>query len=138
MLIITVVSVCKLIFCFSVLRYSSTNGEYKDNAQKLNNSLINVHRIIMHFKPKIEDWLAQQNLSTPTEDQILDVVRRNYDSLTLKLQDSLDQYERYSEKPKHTPFFTNMVRSVVTDTRQTINFSAMDVQLLLAEFPSIS
>lgn len=121
-----------------VLRYSSTDGEYKDNAQKLNNSLINVHRIIMHFKPKIEDWLAQQNLSTPTEDQILDVVRKNYDSLTLKLQDSLDQYERYSEKPKHTPFFTNMVRSVVTDTRQTINFSAMDVQVLLAEFPSIS
>lgn len=29
--------------------------------------------------------MAQQ-LSTPTEDQILDVVKSNYDSLTLKLQ----------------------------------------------------
>lgn len=27
----------------------------------------------------------------------------------LKLQDNLDQYERYSEAPKHTAFFTSMV-----------------------------
>nr|CAD7256992.1 unnamed protein product [Timema shepardi] len=39
---------------------------------------------------------------------ILDVVRKNYDSLTLKLQDSLDQYERYAEKPRHAAFFTAM------------------------------
>jgi hypothetical protein len=36
-------------------------------------------------------------------------VRKNYDSLTLKLQDSLDQYERYTEKPRHAAFFTAMV-----------------------------
>lgn len=37
------------------------------------------------------------------------MVRANYDSLTLKLQDSLDQYERYSEKPRENAFFTNLV-----------------------------
>lgn len=42
--------------------------------------------------------------------KVLDVVRNNYDSLTLKMQDSLDQYERYSEKPKDiTSFFNHMV-----------------------------
>lgn len=94
--------------------------------------------IINHFSPKIEQWLANQNLSTPTEDQILEVVRKNYDSLTLKLQDSLDQYERYSEKPKHAAFFTNMVRSVVSDTRQNIAFAGIDLQALLKEFSCIT
>ena len=37
------------------------------------------------------------------------MVRNNYDSLTLKLHDSLDQYEKYAEKPQHANFFTNMV-----------------------------
>lgn len=120
------------------LRYTSNDGEFKDNAQKLNNSLINVCAIIKHFSPKIEQWLANQNVSTPTEDQILEVVRKNYDSLTLKLQDSLDQYERYSEKPKHAAFFTNMVRSVVSDTRQNIAFASIDIQALLKEFSLIT
>ena len=41
--------------------------------------------------------------------KVLEVVRSNYDSLTLKLQDNLDQYERYAEKPKETAFFTQLV-----------------------------
>ena len=32
--------------------------------------------------------------------QVLEVVRGNYDTLTLKLQESLDQYELYAEKPR--------------------------------------
>lgn len=43
--------------------------------------------------------------------QVLDVVRSNYDTLTLKLQDNLDQYERYTEKPEST-YFTQMVSCV--------------------------
>lgn len=120
------------------LRYSSGDGEFKDNAQKLNNSLINIRAIIKHFSPKIEQWLTSQNLSTPSEDQILEVVRKNYDSLTLKLQDSLDQYERYSEKPKHSTFFTNMLRSVVNDTRQNIDFVSINIQNILQDFSALS
>ena len=40
---------------------------------------------------------------------MLEVVRGNYDSLTLKMQDSLDQFERYSEKPKEMTFFLQLV-----------------------------
>jgi len=42
--------------------------------------------------------------------KVLEIVRGNYDSLTLKMQDSLDQFERYSEKPKESTFFSQLVR----------------------------
>ncbi|XP_026748904.2 armadillo-like helical domain-containing protein 3 [Galleria mellonella] len=83
---------------YMALRYSTGDGEFKAEALRLANCLVNVRAIIQHFSPKIESWLASQNLSTPTEDQILEVVRKNYDSLILKLQEGLEGYERYSER----------------------------------------
>lgn len=41
--------------------------------------------------------------------QVLEVVRANYDTLTLKLQDNLDYFEKYTEKAKETAFFTQLV-----------------------------
>lgn len=106
-----------------VLRYTTmTDCEYKEDVLKLLNSLVNILAIIKHFQIKIKEWLDLNNISTPSEEQILEVVRKNYD-LTLKLQDSLDQYERYSEKPKHSGFFTAMVREVVQDTKKNIYFA---------------
>uniref|UniRef100_A0A1B6C119 Armadillo-like helical domain-containing protein n=1 Tax=Clastoptera arizonana TaxID=38151 RepID=A0A1B6C119_9HEMI len=119
-------------------RYASMDGDFKDTALTLTNSLINVRAIINHFTPKIDAWLAGQALSTPSEDEILEVVRKNYDSLTLKLQDSLDQYERYSENPQHSSFFTSMIRSVVNDTRYNIDFASLDLQMILQEFSTIT
>ena len=69
--------------------------------------------IINHFSPKVDTWAAANQLSSLTEEQVLEVVRASYDTLTLKLQDSLDQFERYAEKPKETAFFTNLVGKVV-------------------------
>lgn len=100
--------------------------EYKDDVLKLMNSLVNILSIVKHFQNKIKDWLLCQGLSTPTEEQVLDVVRKNYD-LTLKLQDSLDHYERYVERSKHSQFFTNMVRDVITDTRKQVYTSLKEV-----------
>ena len=37
------------------------------------------------------------------------MVRNNYDSLTLRLQDNLDNFERYSERPKEAVFFSDLV-----------------------------
>lgn len=110
------------------MRYSTSEGEYKDNALKLNNSLINVRAIIKHFSPKIDQWLLSANLSTPSEQQILDVVKKNYDSLTLKLQDSLDQYDRYSEKPEHVTFFNHLIKTIVMDTCRNITFTLGNLQ----------
>lgn len=109
-----------------------TDCEYKDDVLKLMSALVNILAIIKHFQNKIKEWLAEQGLSTPTEDQILEVVRKNYD-LTLKLQDSLDQYERYSETPRHTAFFTSMVRDVVIDTRKNMYSYVREAHSILHE-----
>ena len=41
--------------------------------------------------------------------QILEVVRSHYDSLTLKLHESLDAYERYAERPPVAAFLSSIV-----------------------------
>ncbi|KAJ0183259.1 hypothetical protein K1T71_001235 [Dendrolimus kikuchii] len=94
---------------YMALRYSTGDGEFKAEALRLANCLVNVRAIIQHFSPKIDAWLASQNLSTPTEDQILEVVRKNYDSLILKLQEGLESYERYSERA-HRPLLSKVVQ----------------------------
>ena len=119
------------------LRYSTGGGEFKEAAVKLTNSLVNVRAITAHFNPKIDTWLATQQLSTPTEEQILEVVKANYDSLTLKLQDGLDQYEQYSESPHHAEFFTSLVRNVIADTRQHVVLNDLELQTVLQDFSSI-
>ncbi|XP_058120745.1 armadillo-like helical domain-containing protein 3 [Anopheles ziemanni] len=105
-----------------VLRYASMQDcDHKEDAIRLLNALSNILAIIKHFQIKIKEWLASQSLSTPTEQQILEQIQKNYD-LTLKLQDSLDQYERYSERPKHVLFFANLVKEVMVDTRKTVYY----------------
>lgn len=111
------------------------DGDFKEDALKLNNTLFNVRAIIKHFNPKIEQWLASANLSTPSEEQILEIVKKNYDSLTLKLQDFLDHYERYSEKPHYTQFFSNMVKSILCDTRSNISCSLLNFTNIASEYP---
>lgn len=121
------------------LRFSTTESyEYKDHALKLTNSLVNMRDIVNHFPPKITAWLTSESLSTPTEQQILGVIIQNYDSLTLKLQDNLDQYERYSEKPNHTAFFEEMVTGVIIDSRGSIDLTTLDTQAILQELSNIS
>lgn len=102
------------------LRYSNSEGQWKETAVRLTNALTNVRAIINHFSPKVDSWAATNHLSSLTEEQVLEVVRGNYDTLTLKLQDSLDQYERYTEKPKETAFFTQLVRQIIGDVRTDV------------------
>lgn len=109
--------------------------EFKDDVRKLSSALVNILAIVKHFQNKIKEWLSVQGLSTPSEEQVLEVVRKNYD-LTLKLQDSLDHYERYAERPKHTAFFTNLVRDVVIDTRKNIYYSIKDVHQMPHDYSS--
>ena len=53
------------------LRYSRTDGDYKETAQKLTNSLGNVRGIINHFSPKLDKWSHEHGASTLTEEQVL-------------------------------------------------------------------
>ncbi|KAK3589740.1 hypothetical protein CHS0354_021061 [Potamilus streckersoni] len=119
------------------LRYTTNEGDYKDSAVRLTNHLVNIRAIINHFNPKVDAWASNNHLSSLTEEQVLFVVRMNYDSLTLKLQDSLDQYERYTEKPRETAFFTQLVRSIIQDVRKPVSFLSLDQHEILQEFSTI-
>lgn len=120
------------------LRYTTNEGQWKESAVRLTNVLVNVRAIINHFTPKVDSWAAVNHLSSLTEEQVLEVVRGNYDSLTLKLQDNLDQFLRYEEKPKETAFFTQLVRSIIADVRKNVNTTHLEQQLMLQEFSSFS
>ncbi|CAK1555338.1 unnamed protein product [Leptosia nina] len=109
---------------FMALRYSTGDGEFKAEALRLANCLVNVRAITLHFSPKIDAWLASQNLSTPTEDQILEVVRKNYDSLILKLQEGLESYERYSEK-SYRALLSKLVKGAAAFARQRSDAAAL-------------
>jgi hypothetical protein len=41
------------------------------------------------------------------------IIIQNYDTLTLKLEDNLDQFDRYSENPKHFEFFSSLVCIII-------------------------
>ncbi|XP_052565012.1 armadillo-like helical domain-containing protein 3 isoform X3 [Culex pipiens pallens] len=102
------------------LRYTlMETNEFKEDAFKVTSSLINILSIVKHFQIKIKEWLIAESLSTPTEEQIMKQIQSNYD-LTLKLQDSLDTFERYSEQPHHL-FFSSLVKDAILDTRRIVH-----------------
>ncbi|XP_038841869.1 armadillo-like helical domain-containing protein 3 isoform X2 [Salvelinus namaycush] len=121
-----------------VLRVSTNTGQWKEPASKVTHSLVNVRAIINHFNPKIESYAAVNHISQLSEDQVLEVVRSNYDTLTLKLQDGLDQFERYSEQPKEAAFFKELVRSISLNVRKNVSLNTLSQDLLLKEFSTIS
>ena len=55
----------------------------------------------------------------------------------LLFKDALDQYERYTESPRHTEFFTSLVRGVVSDTRQQVVLTDLELQMVLQDFSTI-
>uniref|UniRef100_A0A8C0HRE3 Armadillo like helical domain containing 3 n=1 Tax=Buteo japonicus TaxID=224669 RepID=A0A8C0HRE3_9AVES len=102
-----------------VLRLSTNAGQWKEPA-----------KVVNHFKDTCV--LCDCILI------VLEVVRSNYDTLTLKLQDGLDQYERYSEQHKEAAFFKELVRSISINVRKNLAFNTLSQELLLKEFSTIS
>uniref|UniRef100_A0A8C5MFB3 Armadillo-like helical domain-containing protein n=1 Tax=Leptobrachium leishanense TaxID=445787 RepID=A0A8C5MFB3_9ANUR len=121
-----------------VLRLSTNAGQWKEPSSKVTHALVNVRAIINHFNPKIESYAAVNHISQLSEDQVLEVVRSNYDTLTLKLQDGLDQYERYSEQHREATFFKELARSISINVRKNLAFNTLSQELLLKEFSTIS
>uniref|UniRef100_A0A3Q3IPA2 Armadillo-like helical domain-containing protein n=1 Tax=Monopterus albus TaxID=43700 RepID=A0A3Q3IPA2_MONAL len=121
-----------------VLRVSTNTGQWKEAASKVTHALVNVRAIINHFNPKIESYAAVNHISQLSEEQVLEVVRSNYDTLTLKLQDGLDQFERYSEQPKEAAFFKELVRSISLNVRKNVSLNTLSQDVLLKEFSTIS
>lgn len=119
-------------FLLLLNRYASST-EWKEYAIKLMSQMSNIKSIINHFTPKIDAWSTANHVASLTEQQVLDIVRSNYDSLTLKLEEDLDHYERYSET-NEIQYFSNLNRHIVSDSRNDLSdLSKYDqVNLLLA------
>ena len=83
--------------------------------------LSNIRSIVNHFCPRIKSWAAERKIDALTPDQVLMVVRDNYDTLNLKLMDGLDHYERYAEVPgKPSVFFDDLLTEVVVALRDDV------------------
>jgi hypothetical protein len=62
--------------------------------------------------------------------QVMEVIRANYETLKLKLEDSLDKYEPFSENPKEASFFRSLLRLVVSDFKNGPNMILNPIQIL--------
>ncbi|XP_015791968.1 UPF0668 protein C10orf76 homolog [Tetranychus urticae] len=124
------------------IKYSSMEGSSpcKNHATRLASSLINIKAIINHFNSKIEAWSIANQVASLTEDQVLEVVRNNYDSLTLILQDGLDQYENYaSDKVCEITFFSQMIKKVIMKSRANqLDFTVQDQQTLMQDILTLN
>jgi hypothetical protein len=56
-------------------------------------SMLNIKTIITHFSGKIQQWTFAHPEVTLTPDMVLKIIKDNYDSLKLKLQENLDSFE---------------------------------------------
>lgn len=90
-----------------------SGGPHHVAANKATTNLFNIRAITEHFNPRIEQWTASNPHVQLQPDHVLTIVRDNYDTLTLKLQDHLDSYEKFNENPSELPFFTHITRAVV-------------------------
>lgn len=90
-------------------------------------NLENLKTILFHFSEKIEEW-ATNNLGAVVSisvvcillllslfSQVMDIIKQNYETLTLKLVDNLDTFTMYSEEPYEMAFFIELFSVMVAD-----------------------
>lgn len=100
---------------------------------------MNIRAIINHFNIKIETFSSLNETQALTEEQVLEIIKNNYDSLTLKLQDGLDVYEIYNpEKVKESLYFTNLMNTIIVDYRSSDGECNLNEQQTLPETLSVT
>ncbi|XP_075676447.1 armadillo-like helical domain-containing protein 3 isoform X1 [Dermatophagoides pteronyssinus] len=102
----------------------NNNHSYKEESNKLINNLINIKAIIAHLNIKLELYSQQNKIITLSEQQVFDIVRNNYDTLTLKLVENIDSYEPYNfAKCNEIEFFNQILYSIIEDLTTTTQIS---------------
>jgi hypothetical protein len=119
------------------LRYISADSDLKTSANKLCAAIVNVRAIIHHFSPKIDALATMQNKSNLEEAEVYEVIRENYETLTLKLLENLDSYQKYNEQSSSN-YFISFSRSIVLHVRSCIAIDNLKQLSLLQEFSTIS
>lgn len=89
----------------------SKKKDEKEAASKLLNSLENVEAIIAHFTSKINESKSEPPLS---EAEIREIVRNNYETLSIRVKDNLDIYDS-SQPDKH--FKRKVLKRIIEQTK---------------------
>ncbi|KAI8064346.1 hypothetical protein BC940DRAFT_348649 [Gongronella butleri] len=79
------------------------------------NSLSNLKMVCHHFKPALDEWQQAQNVKYPSPEQVMALIQRHFDTLSLAPMDKLDHFTPYNEIPHEMPFFRFLLRIVVND-----------------------
>lgn len=109
-------------------------NENKIYAARVMSSMVNIRAINSHFSGKIESWQATHQASSLSEEQVLAIVRQNYDTLKLKLQDSLDQYEPHAPQrsEREGQFLRDLLLDAIKDFRSNTSLSCITAKELTA------
>ena len=92
------------------------DDKHRESATRLMTSMINIKAIIAHFNAKIDEYSSQNQIVSLSEEQVLEVVKQNFDSLTLRLQDQLDTFESYDPtKPEEYVFLMKLLADIIQD-----------------------
>ncbi|KAF2072371.1 hypothetical protein CYY_006317 [Polysphondylium violaceum] len=90
-----------------------------DPTGALLNSLLNIKSIVQHFSGKLQEWSSANPEVALTAPQVSKIIKDNYDTLRLKLQENLDQYNSYVEN-KEIALFRHYVKELVCDLKKQI------------------
>ena len=106
--------------------------EFANNVPRVTESLHNLISIVRYFVPKIDRFSLENEMSSLTSENVMSVIKTNYESLTLKLQENLHNYERFDEKDEKS-YFTHLVRSIATDFQLRISVQNISQKSLVEE-----
>lgn len=89
----------------------------------------NIRSITNHFAARIAAFSASNNLASLTEDQVLNVVRDNYESLNLRVYEGLSAPDEYNEKLDQ-PLFASLLETSLRQVRGTYLDTCLEAQSL--------
>ncbi|PAA70060.1 hypothetical protein BOX15_Mlig017614g1, partial [Macrostomum lignano] len=118
--------------------FSDPDHPLREAAMQLDRSLVNIRSIIQHFSPRIDEWAEAQGQRSLTQDQVLSVVRSNYESLTLRLYSQLDCFTSFRESiPNENAYFRQLTRKIVTSVRKDAFDASQQLQAKLKDLSSL-
>ncbi|CAI2729900.1 unnamed protein product [Schistosoma spindalis] len=125
------------LYKYSLQHSTSTVMEIKDAASCVVLQLSTLRSIVNHFNAKIASFSTLNNVTSLTENQVLDIVRANYDSLTLRFLEDLDKIEEFESDNEDSIMFHNIIESISKQMRKDCLDSSLDIQNQLHELSSI-
>jgi hypothetical protein len=101
--------------------------EQHDPNKVVLSTMANIKTIVDHFSNKIEHWSVNNPDKIMSPQQVMQLIKSNYENLKLRLEDNLDKYEPYSENTQENSYFTQFVRTICNDLRDPKPSSLMSI-----------